>query len=711
MTDESQRKELLAMASVFAAVFTLHVWLSTVMEAPVIHGDEVGYFATARWLARQGVQSGLKYFPGYSLFLAPIFWFTEDALTAYRASLVVNGAFAGATSCVHYLIVRRVARFSSLGTRILATFTVSLFPAMLLFSNLIMSESMFALLYAATVLLVHRTVTTNSPIGWAVVGFTAASLYAVHPRGLVVLLSLALVSAWSLWPWRRSASQLGALAAGAAICVVGTRALIVATTGGGSAGDADYTVSSLLTGFPDISYLRTLAPTIAGQLFYIALASASLAAIGLALAFRASVRLTRGTRDATGYVLVFAGTSTILMLGLSSAFMRRGGRLDALIYGRYVEGVMGPLILLAAISLLGARDPLRTSLRDRLIIGLVPVLAGAAGLAIRGDFELRGDVNPVNVLGLYPQLRYLSGIKVAPLLVYGVLVVTAVAFLSRVTPVPSLVVIGAVFLATSLYTNFDYFKAGSHSRGGQRVVADHLDDVVRVAGGPSCVGYDQDSFSFWHEHNYRFFYPKPIVRFSTNRRERPCSSLFISGRNDITRLYPGSAMVLPENHFPQALWVLPGREQRRLSALGWILPESDELPKASRRARITISGRNSRETLALRAGDEINLVVGHAGSGSPWPSHFGISYRQGAIGIWLRAMWREQGQSRIALTQDVPLPKSLLPGSEVTIPMRIGSDLDRLRSGTYAVRFQLIQSGRTFARPLQGGPALLVRVG
>jgi len=77
---------------------------------PLANPDESAYLVAARVLAG-GPPADFSYSTlyqgGYPLLITPVFWFTHNAVTAYRAVLFVNALFSAGVLPLAYLAGRR----------------------------------------------------------------------------------------------------------------------------------------------------------------------------------------------------------------------------------------------------------------------------------------------------------------------------------------------------------------------------------------------------------------------------------------------------------------------------------------------------------------------------------------------------------------------------------------------------------------------------
>ncbi len=170
----------------------LRVWLSSGQAVPLANPDETAYLITARVLAG-GPGANLSYstlYPvGYPALISPVFWFTHDALTAYRSVLVINALVSALIMPLAYLAGRRLGLGRPLAYAV--AMVTALLPAGFFYSEYAMSDAIYPVLTLAWLLTTQAWLTERglrrqfaAAIGSALL---AGYADAVHSRGLVIV--------------------------------------------------------------------------------------------------------------------------------------------------------------------------------------------------------------------------------------------------------------------------------------------------------------------------------------------------------------------------------------------------------------------------------------------------------------------------------------------------------------------------------------------
>jgi len=200
----------------------LRVWLSRMQTVPLATPDEAAYLIAGRVLTG-GVPANFSYstlYPvGYPLLIAPVYWFTHNPVTVYRAVLMINAPISAALMPLAYLASRRLRldRPAAYGVATVA----ALLPTGLFYSQYAMTDAIYPVLVLGWLLAVHSWLTASSRRGRyaAAIGSALLAGYAdaVHSRGLVIVAVFVAVGA--LIAWRHLAPGGTVAAAAVALAV------------------------------------------------------------------------------------------------------------------------------------------------------------------------------------------------------------------------------------------------------------------------------------------------------------------------------------------------------------------------------------------------------------------------------------------------------------------------------------------------------------
>ena len=351
------RRWALLVAAGWLVEFGLRVWFSRGQSVPLANPDESAYLIAGRVLAggpATDFSYSTLYQAGYPLLIAPVYWFTSNAVTVYHAVLVINAAISALLMPLAYVTGRRLGLVRPAAYAVAAV--TALLPAGLFYSEFAMTDAIYPVLVLAWLLTVHTWLTARSVRGQYAAAAGSALLagyaYAVHSRGAVIVLSY--VAVGLLIAWRRLAPRRTAVAA----------ALVLA----GSVGVGwllDRYLSSTMYPEGTRNLSAQMASTLhsvhgainvfemaAGQIWRLVLDSWGLAGIGLIAAvtviawprFRADLR-----------IMAALSVAVTLITAVTAPAALPAGQSQTWASGRYLDGLIATFFVVGAVVLLRAR--------------------------------------------------------------------------------------------------------------------------------------------------------------------------------------------------------------------------------------------------------------------------------------------------------------------------------------------------------------------
>jgi hypothetical protein len=678
-----------AIGLVIIAVAAGHAVLASQMRVPIIYADELGYIENARYLALGGARPALTYYPGLSVFLVPAWLVTTRALSVWRWALDVNIAAAVLT----LLEVAALGRILGLNrvSRWLVALLVSAYPAVLLYSDTALSESLFQAVFLGLVLAV--VVAARHPTrwsGWAGAGLAVAFLTLVHPRGLAVVVALVVVAALVI---RRQPARRGATLGLAVGLVLGfglVRVALVATRATNVVARTDYKAGAVVSRNLTGHNARDLVVGVFGRGFYLSLATVGLAPLAILLGLLALRALWSREHDDTSVIEGFVGLSAIGVGALSALQTSGGTRADQLVHGRYVDGVVPALLAVGLAAVL--RDPRRRHWLW-LATGLVTLGVCAAVVAVAGELDkLSSQLNAINILGIEAILRRVdhNQLRVWPLAAIGAGAILVVAVAARWAPRLAIVLIVVAFVVSGVDTQRNYFVTGTDSKGREVALAGAIQQATsRLHVPASCVSYD-GLLDFNYFADRLLLGTQPLQEI--NPGQAPCGPFVITERPAFEQRFPGSRLVMSENAVDEDLYVLKGPVQQKLASAGWLLPQKipGPLPTGNQVASIRTASRSYVVTAGTRR--LVGAAVTNAGQVSPWPNYLGS--KQTAYAVRVAVRWFATGVTTPVLSTAVDLPRSLLPGdtAHIRLPLIARTSAGRpLPAASYDVRVSVYQ--------------------
>lgn len=574
----TQRARLLAAAAV-AVTVVLHATAAASARLPIWSDDEIGPLAMARLIAAVGKPLTLNhfaYYPGWAVVMAPLWWVSEDPATVYRLAVALAALSACLTMIPLAAIARRLGASGPVAVDLAALVMAA--PSRVVMSDYAVIEAFFGLLVVVTAWLGLRYADKRTLGRGLALAFGASYAFFTHGRGLVLPIAVAILFVSEL---RRGGRRRALVLL---LVLVASSLALFAVYRGLSAqlydGAVDREDSSVGTVVDAIS--GPLLRGLVGQFWYTLVAWAMLPAFGVALLVREVRRewiAGRRVGAAAWWTLVVVGALAMGTLATTSLIESTPARLDSLMYGRYLDPFLLPLVLVALVGI--ARG-----LRRRAALGAL-----ATGAALLILFLLLGTPArqlgarwfPLNIAGLLlwnwpkeashsmPPFALASLVAVAA----GVLVVLA----GRRGRWMAIGVIGALFVASSVRAQVAVVwpaqqlvhvptavsaLARVDAALGERV------PVVYLSGGAAYVG--QNLTQYW-------LVPRPLPVLASDDSLR--DDVLVVGRPTWAAGEAlGARAVAGHRAGTDLLWVLPGPLADRLAALGLLADTTSSAPSS-----------------------------------------------------------------------------------------------------------------------------------
>jgi hypothetical protein len=444
--------DVLAVAVGAGLTVLLRLWTSWDARAPQVVADETAYLAMSRLLAggpSWNLGESAPYMPLYSVFIVPADLLGLSPQGTYRWAIVVNAVLAGLTFLAVESLTCRLTRFRRPWATVVALLALSL-PALVLTAGVAWSDNLAPLLFALLALCGLRLLDAPTPGRAAVFALVGVVAYASHARFLPLLVvQLGVLAALAV---------IGRVGRGVAAGLAGAMAVGVVAVNVGSAHLAgELNMVGRETGeFGRVFHVPALLTSILGQLWYLAVTTGGLAVLGGLLLGRALWSVGRARWRARAGVegsgvetsgVETSGVETsglgelhpgqvvflVALIGLafatSAGFMADRPRPDHLVYGRYNDMLVAPLVVLGLGSLVWA--PRRRTVID--LVGVAASTVAAAAVVWLGHTDtLREAFVPYSILGLFPfdpiatqRLRYVTVVGLAGLAAVGGLAVVS----------------------------------------------------------------------------------------------------------------------------------------------------------------------------------------------------------------------------------------------------------------------------------------------
>ncbi|MGJ9411304.1 hypothetical protein ACHAAC_01220 [Aeromicrobium sp. CF4.19] len=361
--------------------------------------DEIGLLQISRQLGGEEISDGVRgkgYFPLWAVLTTPVWWFTSDPSIGYQATLWAGVPVSLLTIWPLALIVRRLG-LATAPSVVVASF-VMILPARAIQADFSMSERLVTLVLVCVVLAAFRVAERPTVLRHLVFAAALGLLFFSHVRMSVVLAAAAV---WLLirLPRHVRSSAIGLVFVAIAYYVTNWAGRSInEMVLSGSFRQGDGLLDKLGESRPSL-FLRVGI----GQAWNQSLASYGLVTIGLVVLV---VLVWRELRrwDFGALTFVLGATAAIVLVSLTQwandflLFDNPWVRLDAWVYGRYIDPIATVLVAIGLAALL------RGVSRSVALwaVGLNVVTAAAAVVVLSREVPTWGFVTPAHIPGILP---------------------------------------------------------------------------------------------------------------------------------------------------------------------------------------------------------------------------------------------------------------------------------------------------------------------
>ena len=320
--------------------------------------DEFGYWSAGAYFLGydwHSVAAFSSYYQfGYGLILAVIMLFF-DGIYLYKTAVIVNAIFL----CIIFLVLREIGSIIYARGRFLNTiiaFSVCFYAANIAYAQTSLCEIFLQLMYIILIFFVAKAVDNNFDIMHMAICFMPLLvLYTVHLRSLgviiisgIILLGLLLLKNGRKTVWIGLMLVAGFLAVGILKEIITNETYTLSELV--SVNDYSGQISKLKS-LLSISGIRTLFVEMIGQLWYLGTSSFLLIYVALWQGIKNIREIVYGNRNKCVLYESFILINFLAAYMISAIFCKDGKRIDSLIYGRYVEYTILPLLVSAIYAL------------------------------------------------------------------------------------------------------------------------------------------------------------------------------------------------------------------------------------------------------------------------------------------------------------------------------------------------------------------------
>lgn len=415
MVKKVKDKELIALKLIMLGVILI-IGLYNLPNEKVIYitSDELGYWAAAAHFAKldwSGVSSMWPYYAyGYGMLLAPIYMITKNAIWVYRIAIILNALFL----CGSFLVLNELGKrmFHNLGKKfiLLVSFCITLYSSSVFFAHMTMTEPLLWFGFCCFALLMLDIIRNPKISNCILSAILLAYLYMVHMRVVVVIISTAMLMILLIVTKKIKIKHLivwaGTLGIFLIISIILKNDITEALyTNPALAGGNDYAAQTdKVVAIFTLEGFKQLCISILGKIYYLGAASFLIFYWGIWFILK----------KATKYILAFIRKDMLLdgeeyifllltflgIMGISAITMMSFGRIDILLYGRYIEFVMAPILLCGIYELYSNRN--RWKLFT--IFTMIQIALTFLVFLVLKQWDPQGLVSP-SIIGIYGMFK------------------------------------------------------------------------------------------------------------------------------------------------------------------------------------------------------------------------------------------------------------------------------------------------------------------
>lgn len=331
------------------------------VKGPTIQADEGSYLANAAAIAGFHNDLASDYFAGYSFFIAPSFWISDNPYGVWIIVKAINAFLYFFIVIGLWSIAKQLNSEIDFRERAVAVILVSLYPMWVVMAGYSFAQIAFVPVFLLVFYMLLRS-TEGRLWAWVGLGFAVGYLYWIHPVAVSPLIAVCVASAYIAWK-RGCYSYFFALLLTMTAMVLAYKYAITPWL------HNRMTISELS---PSLRYpriwqmllpllssegLKEVASRVGGHLFYLTIGTMGLIWVGIFSLFSKMFSVPAERIDNQNLlpytitiflILSLAGIITLSVLLFS--FAPDAQRLDHWMYGRYVEGVIAPILLIGILS-------------------------------------------------------------------------------------------------------------------------------------------------------------------------------------------------------------------------------------------------------------------------------------------------------------------------------------------------------------------------
>ncbi len=680
--------------------------LSLIYTFPVrrlLISDESGYIGRARKIV-YGYDFGKlsdTVYPGYSILLVPIFLFTDDISTAYIYIHVINALIYACFPVVSMILLTCIAPKINNKIKVLLASVLSLYPFYLLYSVFAMPDNLLALLYLILSIVIYKLITEFKQFKWWILSLVVFVLMVVvHPRGLFIFPGLMFVYLLILIMNMKQGNQKAkyGLIIFFIFMLLGIGSIYYLLQ---NSGDYNKDFSDILNNIFGVHLLVDKFQYMIGRYLYLLISTFGL--FGLSIYYLLAKIIGNKfkfikSQDFVVLWFVFLLLNLLVVLIYSSTpheidYVRS----DLVIYGRYLEVIIMPVLLAGSVFFLKEIKKINKKMYIFLLLSFI-----STSLIIyisKGHyFVLLNDLE-ISIIGvaIYKYFEIFDNYFLTAV-IFSFLVILLALMHSIKTKINYFLIIGVFFILVHFILFFGYIKPKISQLTSPVVQYLSHDLIWNVLRNDEVLQIDLIRPHLDLDLLYYIYQTElPEFRFVVrSTADQQTQAQFIFADYDIRSEYPHAQIAALENNEDSILWVVSDQFKSKLSNKGLLLPEnylSDyQLPKQAYQSDIQFHLDQFQLSKNLKL--TIPVTITHTGQKAFWPNLNQLDRNQGYVALALDYVDVNSKEKIDFDTNYMHLKTSLYPGQSVkqNLTLTLPHQYIRPINGKYLVIAYLVQA-------------------
>ncbi len=422
---------------------------------PFILDDELGYMSySLHYIYGQG--EILKYWPGYGLFLMPIYLMANnDIELAYQITQYANRIVISLLPIVLYIISKNLFPKISKKIRVLFVIISCLYPTYLLYTLVSWAENILPILYLITILMFIRLNKNKTIVNLTLFLLSYFYLLLTHPRNLAVLpavvIGLLAVYNSTLFErcvelivkrWKLISLTIVILVVSGNLLLNNNEIIIFLNGLGG------YEIGNVVQKAFSFKWVFTLL----SQFMYLNFSTFGIITLGFINLFKDSIYQKKND-DSRFNITLFILISLVGLFVFSAIFMTDGSRADHVIYGRYNESSL-TILIFCGLMYIKNHSP-KNFIKS---VSLVTILTTLSTIMIFKEHINNAPLNTVNILSAIGPMSIVSNFfNTGIYCILSILVICISSFILLYTKKAYYTFVVFLFLCTLFFSYNEYY--------------------------------------------------------------------------------------------------------------------------------------------------------------------------------------------------------------------------------------------------------------